>query len=198
MFLIMILSTILLVFILIYDITRICRAEEGFNNREYDAIASHKKPPRTSCLELLVTKGWIDPNDKEERKRKIIASDMQIARVPQSQFSTFVYPHIEACIFPEKTLGVYTNTKGENIIHADTCVLQGKTNDGDLVFYGLEKIDTSSEIRPSGCLIDLSKISKKDMTTFLDDVYEIKYHPYHQERTDYINLLESKHNLINS
>ena len=191
-----ILCSFLLLAILVLDITKAC---ETFGNREYDDIATHKKLPRTSCLELLVQKGWIDPNDKDEGSRKTIASDMQIARVPQSQYSTVVYPHIEACVFPERVLDIYTNTKGENIINANTCSLKGRTMDGDIVFYGLEKINGSSEIHPKGCMLDLSKVAgKADMTKFLDDVYKIKNHPYDQERIDYINMLEGKHNLLNS
>jgi hypothetical protein len=169
-----------------------CR-REGFSSKDYAAVTA-EKPPRNNCLSLLVQKKWISPKD---RKRANIASDMQIARAIQSQYSSYVYPHIESCVLPESMFDLYTNNKGQNSIDAETCAIKGKTVEGDLIYYGLEKVGPSSEIEPKGCMFDFSRSTgKADLLRFLDDMYKLKYYPHEKEKREYDALL-NKHNLSN-
>jgi hypothetical protein len=186
-------SFFLVIFIMVaYDIVNQCR-REGFSSKDYVAVTA-EKPPRNNCLSLLVQKKWISPKDK---KRANIASDMQIARAIQPLYSSYVYPNIESCVLPESMFDLYRNNKGQNSIDAETCVIKGKTVDGDLIYYGLEKVGPSSEIHPKGCMFDFSRSTgKDDLLRFLDDMYKIKHYPYEKEKREYDALL-NKHNLPN-
>ena len=182
---------LVILIMVVYDILQSCH--EGFSSKDYADVTA-EKPPRNNCLSLLVQKKWLSPKDKRRAK---IASDMKIARSLQSQYSSYVYPNIEACVLPENMFDLYTNNKGRNSIDAETCTIKGQSAGGDLIFYGLEKVDPSSEIEPKGCLFDFSKSTgKADFLRFLDDMYKLKYYPYEKKAAEY-KMLQDKHILPN-
>ena len=182
---------LVILLMVVYDILHHCR--EGFSSKDYADVTA-EKPPRNNCLSLLVQKKWLSSKDK---KRANIASDMQIARAIQSQYSSYVYPNIESCVLPESMFDLYTNNKGKNVIDAETCTIKGQTAAGNLIFYGLEKVGPSSEIEPKGCMFDFSKSTgKADLLRFLDDMYKLKYYPFEKEAIEY-KKLHDKHILPN-
>ena len=182
---------LVILLMVVYDILNNCR--EGFSSIDYANVTA-ENPPRNNCLSLLVQKKWLSPKDK---KRANIASDMQIARAIQSQYSSYVYPNIEACVLPESVFDLYTNNRGKNVIDAETCAVKGQAASGDLIFYGLEKVGPSSEIKPNGCMFDFSKSTgKAEFLRFLDDMYKLKHYPYEKEAKEY-KMLHDKHILPN-
>jgi len=160
---------------------------------EYKDLTSGKAPPNGSCVNLAAQKGWINPNDEsaETKARKEILADFEIARVPQDLFSTTIYPNLEACTIHNNVIDLYYNTKGQNIIDPNTCLMRGVTADDAVVYHQMKRIHDNDPLTPKGCLIDLSTMDRASFNQLVDDAYQLKKYPELRERKEYQKQLDS-------
>lgn len=143
---------------------------EEFVTNDYSIINNTGSPSDTSCIQLAIEKGLYDPNETDEnaRRRKAVLADLEAARIPQTLLNNTVYPTIDKCVFNDNVLRLY------NTIDPQTCVMNGYTVDNQTIYNQLDRIDMDTPVKPKGCSIDMSTITKQNLDKILDDAYVIK------------------------
>lgn len=163
-----------------------------YNTLEYTRIADASKPPQNKCIDIITSKGWIDPYDKSTKgkQRLNVLADMEVSKIRQPMHGSFIYPSVDACTIPSEVIDIYYNVNPEKpTIDKTRCDMKGMTANNDVVFYQLTPVDAKSPYNPKGCMVNLDEHDMGSFQQFLDDAYQLKMYPELSEKMDYKNTI---------
>ena len=164
---------------------------EKFISDDYIRISSGEYPTDGSCIQLAAEKGFINTKDTDQKtkERLSILADMEIARIEQTQFDSTVRPNVNACIFTDNAMNMYSTNLGKNKLDKSTCTLTGTTVNNQQVYHQLKPLGMKTNITPNGCMLDMDAITKPELDKFLDDAYHIKNYGDLKQIRDYENAM---------